>query len=275
MIIFQEYRIQQLKSQFSKASKGLPYEDMGEEGLLNQISPDPLRRLSVLQSRLIAQLTLLAQASLDQILVSIEIMRHLQFFGREVLKSDDLLNAEGQSNGRILEEYLLSSSRFLEEASDFYDTYHSFNDDEGVSTDSKDTQVMVDNFNQQLERFYELDDEVRFYEKRQASGHPIFDADQKPKLNGKTTRIALSDLYQSTVGNTERSINLSIDYATLLLVRMQLIKNREVLGIPDLNARWKQQTFSDYDKLKDTISHIDVLTGIRQDRLGFLDRKLI
>ena len=132
-----------------------------------------------------------------------------------------------------------------------------------------------DNFNQQLERFYELDDEVRFYEKRQASGHPIFDADQKPKLNGKTTRIALSDLYQSTVGNTERSINLSIDYATLLLVRMQLIKNREVLGIPDLNARWKQQTFSDYDKLKDTISHIDVLTGIRQDRLGFLDRKLI
>ena len=124
-------------------------------------------------------------------------------------------------------------------------------------------------------RYCEAQNEIAFLFERTHLKFPLFDEDQQPPLHGKSPQQGLRDLYQVTVNNTERAIGQNIDYATTLLSRMQLIKNRLIPIMPYSHEEWEEEAFAAHEKVNDVLKRIDDLMYICRERSALLDMKLI
>ena len=277
MFEFQRDRIKNLKAQFEKASKTLSYHDLGREGQLNQSARSADERLMTIQSALICQLTLLAQSSLDQVSVALEISRHLEFFGNEVFKPVDVADAERERNGSIVEAYFWATEKHLMSAKDLYGAHcshvNSLDDSLLCSQMRRKTKAFEAGIIKQAERYFETKDELKYFYERDSADLALYDEDQEPSLRGKSPQTALREFYEATVENTERVIDQNIEYATTLLVKRQLIQSRIMPIRPHLKAEWDDEVFEVYTKVKGVIDHIDDLSHIHHERSGLLEAK--
>lgn len=275
MYTFQQDRIESLTAQFAKASKILPYQDLGREGQLNKSTRNTDERLMTLQATLIGQLTLLTQTSLDQVLVALEVNRHLEFFGKEIFKPVNAAHAEHEQNGSIVETYFRASEKHLMAAKDLYGVHCShivsLDDSFTCSQMHRKTKTFEAGIIKQAQRYFDTQDDLNYLGARDGKDLTLYDADQKPSLQGKTPQTALRDLYEATVENTERVIDQNIGYATTLLVKRQLIQNRIMPIMPHLKAGWDEEVFEVYEKVRGVIDHIGVLSRIHGERSNLLE----
>lgn len=279
MSAYQENRITILKDQFAKATKVLSFSDLGKEGQLNKSAVDVNDRFVGIQSAMINQLTVLTQTSLDQVEVSLETIRHLEFFGTEVFKTDDALQMERENAGKIMESFVRAASHNLMGSGELYKGHCQHivgTEDYPVGPEMLNTiNVMERNIDKAAVRFYDIQAEMQFLFSRNDGKHTLFDEDQEPSIRGKSPHIALRELCQKTIANTERSITQNIDHATSLLSRMQLIQSRVMPVLPHLNDEWKQEMFETYLKAEKVIEAIDTLSEIRQERFDFLSLQIV
>ncbi len=266
MFLVQLECVAELKEQFANAGRGLSYRDLGVEGRLNKEATNIDQRLATLQMAVIAQSILLSRSSLDQISVCFEIIKHLQFFGHEVFQNPDVYNAERNAAGFVLEKNVVMVTEDVqtgEAAIDAHAKCLEEGDDDAMLRRMLET---THSYTAELDRFDDVRANIVFFMGRDRLGLSLYDEDQEPNLKGKSPQRALTELYRTTVTNTERAVSQHIQYATTLLSRIQFIQSRVIPAMPGLTAEWEDEAYKSYAQVQSLIKRIDVLADIHKER---------
>jgi hypothetical protein len=276
---FQEEQIKELKHVFHQAAKIIPYSSLGLQGHLNEYAANKGKtpeRLAILTSVMIPQLIAMTKTSIDQMFVCFDVMKYIEFFGKDVSIDGKGLEAEKVAATYIRESFSEMVNADSAAAKKLANE-HIGNINAAKGAFPKIVNAARNSRKALIEQFSRLDEVLEgsaYFKKRQQDGRPFFDADQKPYVKWNSPTLSFALLQQETIDSMEKMITQSIDYATTLLVKTQLIQNGIIPTQTALKNEWFQVTYDDYLKVQGLIGRIEVLSETREKRMEAINLKL-